>query len=294
MIAYIFAGQGSQYPKMGADLYENFDDVKVLFENIPKELREILLSNSELINDTKYSQPAIYLTSYILARKLEQKIKPNYVAGLSLGEYTALSISNVFEFQEVLEIVQRRGVLMSDALLNTNSGMYAVLGGDLAVIESQLIDGVQIANYNCPGQVVLTGYLDKLEVVVDKLKTLGVKRCIKLNVSGAFHSNLLNGASKELRVVLDTYTPKSPTYSVVYNTFGKESNNNVKDILELQIKSSVLFQQSLEYMIERGVTTFIEIGSKNNLSNFVKKINSDLKVYSVYDYESLMKVSDEL
>ncbi len=294
MIAYIFAGQGSQYPKMGADLYENFDDVKVLFENIPKELREILLSNSELINDTKYSQPAIYLTSYILARKLEQKIKPNYVAGLSLGEYTALSISNVFEFQEVLEIVQRRGVLMSDALLNTNSGMYAVLGGDLAVIESQLIDGVQIANYNCPGQVVLTGYLDKLEVVVDKLKTLGVKRCIKLNVSGAFHSNLLNGASKELRVVLDTYTPKSPTYSVVYNTFGKESNNNVKYILELQIKSSVLFQQSLEYMIERGVTTFIEIGSKNNLSNFVKKINSDLKVYSVYDYESLMKVSDEL
>ncbi|MFI3252345.1 MAG: ACP S-malonyltransferase, partial [bacterium] len=248
----------------------------------------------EEINDTQYAQPAIFLISYLLASKLN--VKPDYVAGLSLGEYSALCYANVFSFNEGLEITSKRGVIMNKALENTNSGMYAILGSDSDTINSVVskIDGVEVANYNCPGQIVITGYLDKLEEAVKQLTDLGVRRCIKLNVSGAFHSSLLNEASNELREVLNNYNFSNKETKVVFNTLGNESSDDIKDILQNQIKSSVLFEQSIEYMIAQGVTTFIEIGSKNNLSGFVKKINRDVKILNVYDFETLKKVGEEL
>ncbi len=296
MIAFLFAGQGSQSLSMGSDLYNNCSDLKEIFDNLDPKLKEVLLTESELINDTNFAQPGIFLISYLLGKKLEEKIKPDYVAGLSLGEYTALAFSDVFNFNEGLTITQKRGNIMNEALVNTNSGMYAVLGSDAETINSVVstIDGVEVANFNCPGQIVITGYLDKLETAVEQLTNLGVKRCVKLNVSGAFHSSLLNDASKLLRVELDKFNFNNQKYKVVFNTLGKESNDNIKDLLENQIKSSVLFEQSINYMIEQGVDTFIEIGSKNNLSSFVKKVNRDVKVLNVFDYESLMKVGEEI
>lgn len=296
MIAFLFAGQGSQYPSMGSDLYNNCEDLKDIFNNLDEKLKEVLLTESDLINDTNYAQPSIFLISYLLAKKLEEKIKPNYVAGLSLGEYTALAFSDVFNFNNGLQITQKRGSIMNEALANTNSGMYAVLGSDADTINSIVnkIDGVEVANYNCPGQIVITGYLDKLELAVKELTNLGVKRCIKLNVSGAFHSSLLNDASILLRDELNNYDFNNQKYKVVFNTLGKTFDGEIKDVLKDQIKSSVLFEQSINYMIEQGVDTFIEIGSKGNLSNFVKKVNRDVKILNVYDYESLMKVGEEI
>ncbi len=296
MIAFLFAGQGSQYPNMGSDLYNNFDDVKEIFNNIDEDLKRVLLTNTDEINNTEYAQPSIFLISYLLAKKLEGKVKPDYVAGLSLGEYSALSFSNVFNLNEGIDITTSRGLIMSKALENTNSGMYAVLGSNIDDINSVVnsIDGVEVANYNCPGQIVITGYLDKLEIAATKLKELGAKRCIQLNVSGAFHSSLLQNASLELRDTLNKYSFNKPSNKIVFNTLGTESSDDIKDILTNQIKSSVLFEQSIKYMIEQGVTTFVEIGSKNNISSFVKKISSDVQVYNVYDYESLMKVGEEI
>ncbi len=296
MIAFLFAGQGSQYPNMGSDLYNNCPELKEVFDNLSEDLKNVLLTESELINLTKYAQPSIFLISYLLAKKLEEKVKPNYVAGLSLGEYSALAFSNVFNFNDGLTITTKRGLIMNEALQDTNSGMFAVIGSDLETV-SEVVErthGVWIANRNCPGQIVITGYNEKLDIAVERLKDKGVKRCIKLNVSGAFHSPLLGKASDLLKEELDKYNFNKGTYNVVYNTLGTESTDDVKEILKNQIKSSVLFEQSIRYMIDKGVTTFIEIGSKNNLSNFVKKVNSEVKVLNVYDYETLMKVGEEI
>lgn len=297
-IAFCFAGQGAQAKGMGEDFYNNFDIAKKIYDEFPS-IRDLCFKDElEQINQTAYAQKAMLLTSYSIASVLKEKgISPEYVCGLSLGEYSALAFANVWNIKEAIDIVTHRGEIMQNALPLGTTKMAAILGLDREVILSNIkdIEGVcEIANYNCPGQIVITGDNNAIDIACQKLTEAGAKRAIPLNVSGAFHSSLLNDASKELRKVLDKYSPNKPIYKVVYNVSGKEESKNINDILECQIRSSVYFEDSVKYMIDRGVDTFIEIGPGRTLTSFIKKINKEVMVINVSDVEGINKAVEAL
>lgn len=297
-IAFMFAGQGAQYSKMGYDLYEADPSTKELFDNY-KEIKDIIFKeDSTALNETKYAQPAILLESYAIAKYLSDKgIKPEYACGLSLGEYSALTYANTFTIDDAVKITSRRGEIMQNALPLGTSSMAAIMGLDAFSIIDTIkdVEGVcEIANYNSPSQIVITGDNKAIDEAMIKLKERGAKRCIKLNVSGAFHSSLLYNASLELHEELKKYEIKKPDIKIIYNTYGTTSSEPIIDILTKQIKSSVQFVKSIEYMIDKGVDTFIEIGPGNTLQGFVKKINPNVKVYSTNKLDDINKVLEEL
>lgn len=301
MIAFLFAGQGTQTVGMGLDLYEKYDEFKKVYDTqLDFDLKGICLNGpKELLDDTKYAQPAIVAMSLGIARILESKgIKPDYVAGLSLGEYGALAYSNVISDKDAINLVSKRGDIMSNALPKGYSGMAAVLKLDADTIKEVInsVDGIlEIANYNCPGQIVITGELDAIDKAAPLLLEKGARRVVKLNVSGAFHSSLLEDASIKLGNEIEKVTINEKQIPVVHNITGTEINDmSIKDILMKQIKSSVYFEQSINYMIEKGVDTFIEVGPGEVLSGHVRKTNSEVKVYSVNDEKSLLKLLEEM
>lgn len=299
-IGFLFAGQSTQYVGMGQDLYEKYDIAKNIYNTkLDFDVKDLCFNGPlEKLSETKYSQPCIFLTSLAIANILRDNgIEPEYVAGLSLGEYSALTFANAFNVNDAIKIISYRGKIMQEALPENKTGMLAVLALDEKTIKKAIkgIDGlIEIANYNCPGQIVLTGEKDALEKAIEPLTNAGARRCIFLNVSGAFHSSLLNDASDKLFEELNKYEVKEPSYKVVYNTLGTPSNDDIRTILKSQIKSSVRFEQSIRYMIENGVDTFIEIGPGSALSGFVKKTNRDVKVYSVSTCEQIETVIGEL
>lgn len=297
-IAFCFAGQGAQAKGMGQDFYNEYETAKNIYDKFP-EIKELCFNDpNEVINQTAYAQKAMLLTSYTIASILKEKgITPEYVCGLSLGEYSALAFSDVWSLKDSIEIVTNRGEIMQNALPLGTTKMAAILGLDREVILENIKDikGVcEIANYNCPGQIVITGDNEAIDIACAKLTEAGAKRAIPLNVSGAFHSSLLTDASKKLRVVLDKFSPNAPIYKVVYNITGREETLNINDILERQIKSSVYFEDSIKYMIERGVNTFIEIGPGRTLTSFIKKINKDVEVINVSDVSGVIKAVETL
>ena len=299
-IGMIFAGQGSQYVGMGKAFYDAFQEAKDVYDqaHIDIDVKKVCFDGPEdVLNETSYAQPCILTTSLAIAKVIEAHgIHPDYVAGLSLGEYSALAYAGAFDIKDAITIVRHRGQIMSEALPAGTTSMAAVLAMDASKIQEVIapIDGVTIANYNCPGQIVITGVKEAVETASQKLKEAGAKRVIPLKVSGAFHSPLLEEASHQLKAELEKYDIHQPRIPVVYNVSGKEEDGDLIDILTRQIKSSVYFYQSIQYMIAQGVEAFVEIGPGKTLAGFMRRIDKGVKVYNIGTWEDMEKVIAEL
>jgi len=297
-IAFLFAGQGSQYVGQGKDFYDNLAFAKEVYDRFPL-VKEICFEDSKgILNQTAYAQPAMLLTGYVISKALEENgIKPLYTCGLSLGEYTALAYNDVWNLDEAMDIISNRGAIMQNALPLGTTKMAAIIGLDREKVKEgiKVEKGVcEVANYNCPGQIVITGDNEGVDLAMENMKNLGALKVVELNVSGAFHSSFLDEASKKLRKVLDKYTPKCPKYKMVYNVSGKEEERELNDILEDQIHNSVYFEDTIMYLLEQGVDTFIEIGPGKSLSGFVKRCSRKVNIYTVTDYESFLKTVEAL
>ena len=259
------------------------------------DIAALCFEENEQINITEYTQIAMLAAEVAMLKAIEEKgLKPDVTAGLSLGEYGALTASGVMSAEDVFRVVRKRGIYMQEAVPK-GGAMVAVLGLDTAVIEKicEETEGmVTIANYNCPGQIVITGEEDAAQAAVEKLTAAGAKRCVPLKVSGPFHSPLLVGAGEKLAKELehveihDIQIPYIANVTADYVTDKAE----VKPLLEKQVSSSVKWQQTVERMIADGVDTFIEIGPGKTLSGFMRKINKEMKVYNVEKVEDLEKL----
>ncbi len=297
--AFMFPGQGAQYVGMGKDFYEQIPVCKEMFELAGKasglDVVSLCFEENEQINITEYTQIAMLAAEVAMLKAVEEKgIKPDVTAGLSLGEYGALAASGVMTPEDVFKIVRKRGIYMQEAVPN-GGAMVAVLGLDTEVIEKiceETPGTVTIANYNCPGQIVITGEEEAVQTAVGKLSEAGAKRCVPLKVSGPFHSPMLVGAGEKLAGELDAveiHEIQIPYIANVTADYVKKTED-VKPLLEKQVSSSVKWQQTIERMLADGVDTFIEIGPGKTLSGFMRKINRDVKVLNVEKVEDLENV----
>ena len=301
-VAFMFPGQGSQYVGMGQDFYEQFEESKEVFESATKllgfSMEELCFEENEQIHITEYTQAAMLTASTAILRKVESMgIKPDYTIGLSLGEYNALVASKFLSFEEAVQVVRQRGILMQNAVPVGLGTMAAVLGAKKEFIEQVCEDTkgiVGIANYNCPGQIVISGEVEAVKQASAALKEQGVKRVIPLKVSGPFHSKMLEQAGQKLLEVLDTVELKNPEIPYVANVNAQiiTKAQRIKELLAQQVASSVRFEQSIERLIEEGVTTFIEMGPGKTLSGFVKKINRNVNVIQIEKVEDLEKLKE--
>ena len=298
-IAFLFPGQGSQYINMGKELYENIEECKNIFDKgqeiLGMPIKELIFEGSnEELTRTKNSQPAILLTSLACQKALElEGISADYTVGLSLGEYGALIYSGVLSFEDGLRLIKKRAEIMDSAVSSEEGTMAAVLKlseekvQDLINRASKfgLVEG---ANYNCPGQVVISGEHEAIKQSVKIAKELkGI--AIPLKVSGPFHSSMYEKASHEFYRELEKANINCPTKTVYSNVKGEpyEKEDDIRELLRLQIMSSVLFEKSIRDLINKGVDTFIEVGPGKTLSGFVKKIDKEVNVYNVEDIKSL-------
>ena len=302
-IAFIFPGQGAQYVGMAKDFYDAIPLCKEVFEKASSasalDVEKLCFEENDQINITEYTQIAIVAAEVAMLRALEAKgVKPDVTAGLSLGEYGALVASGVMSEEDVFKVVRKRGIYMQEAV-PTGGAMVAVLGLDTKVIEEvcDSVDGqVTIANYNCPGQIVITGEEKAVATAAEKLAEAGAKRCVSLKVSGPFHSPLLAGAGEKLGKELEDVAINDIAIPYIANVTADyvASKDDVKALLEKQVSASVRWQQTVERMIADGVTTFIEIGPGKTLSGFMRKINRDVQVLNVEKVEDLDKVVEAL
>lgn len=301
-IAFIFPGQGAQYVGMGKDFYESFSIVRETFEEANDQLG-FNLSNlifegpAEELTLTKNSQVAIYVMSVALWRVLKQElpeIQPSVVAGLSLGEYTALTASGRLSFKEGIDLVRARGEYMYEAGLKYPGTMAVALGMKIeevsAVVEP--IKGVWVANLNCPGQVVISGTVQGVETAGALLKEKGAKRVLPLDVSGAFHSGLMEEAKQRLKEKIDEVTLNEGTMDLVMNVPGDfVSEGNIRDNMVNQVVAPVYWEKGVRKMEEKGVQLFIEIGCGKTLSGMNRKIGIQGKTLSIEKVEDLEALS---
>lgn len=283
MNAYIFPGQGAQFTGMGLDLYNQSALAKQLFEQandiLGFRITDIMFEGStEDLKETKVTQPAIFLHSVILAKTLGDSFKPDMVAGHSLGEFSALVANGTLTFEDGLKLVSKRAMAMQKACEKQPSTMAAVLGLDDALVEeicAQTPGIVVAANYNCPGQLVISGDIDAVNTACEALKTAGAKRALVLPVGGAFHSPLMEPAREELAAAIENTTfrePKCPIYQNVTANAVSDAKQ-IKTNLMLQLTAPVRWTQSVQHMIADGATLFTEVGPGNVLQGLVKKID---------------------
>ena len=302
-IAFIFPGQGAQVCGMGQDFYEQTETGKKIFDKasglLGFSMPELCFEKNDRLDITEYTQAAMVTAGIAMMRVLEEKgIKPDVAAGLSLGEYCAQAAAGVMSDEDAICTVRQRGILMQEAVPVGEGAMAAILALDAAAIEAVTgaMEGVWIANYNCPGQIVISGKKAAVEEACEKLKAAGAKRALLLNVSGPFHSGMLTVAGEKLAQVLadvEIHTPRIP-YVANVNAQFVTTAEPVKDLLTRQVSSSVRWQQSVEAMINDGVDTFIEIGPGRTLAGFMKKISKEVKTMNVEKLEDIEKVAEAL
>lgn len=299
-IAFIFPGQGAQVCGMGQDFYEQTETGRKVFDQASEILGfsvpELVFEKNERLDITEYTQPAMVTASIAMMEVLMERtgIRPDVAAGLSLGEYPAIVAAGVMSAEDAIKTVRQRGILMQEAVPAGVGAMAAVLSMDAEKIEQVLepIEGVQIANYNCPGQIVISGLKEAVEEASEKLKEAGAKRVLLLNVSGPFHSHLLKDAGKKLADVLEAITlnpMKIPYVANVTADYVTEVNF-VKPLLARQVSSSVRWEQSVRKMLSGGVDTFIEIGPGKTLSGFMKKIDRNARAINIEKLEDIAKI----
>lgn len=302
-IAFIFPGQGAQVCGMGQDFYEQTETGKAVFDKASQllgfSMPELCFEKNDRLDITEYTQAAMVTVGIAMMKVLQERgVKPDVAAGLSLGEYCALAAAGVMSEEDAITTVRQRGILMQEAVPVGEGAMAAILALDASVIEEVTgdMEGVWIANYNCPGQIVISGKKAAVEEACEKLKSAGAKRALMLNVSGPFHSGMLTGAGEKLGQVLDQVTINTPKIPYVANVNAQfvTTPEPVKELLTRQVSSSVRWQQSVEAMIVEGVDTFIEIGPGKTLAGFMKKINKEVKTMNVEKLEDIQKVVEAL
>lgn len=304
-IAFLYAGQGSQVVGMGKDFYEEFPLVKETFDQVDLGFNVAKLCFEgpiELLSQTEFTQPSMVTFAVAITKLLKAEgIHPDMAAGLSLGEYSALYCGGVFQEKEVKELARFRGKVMTEAAKGITSKMVAVLGLDqdkviLACKSGSDLGVVEISNLNCPGQIVIGGEIEAVDKAVEEAINLGAKRCLQLKVSGPFHTSLMESASIALRDYFEKITFGTMKIPIIFNATGKEleEESTISDMLVRQVKESVHFQQTVEYLASCGITTIVEIGPGKVLSGFVKKINKEIKLYQIQTVEDYKEVVVEL
>jgi len=306
--AFVFPGQGAQSVGMGRDVYEAHDGARKLFEQANEalgfELSELIFNGPEdQLKLTVNTQPALLTTSCAYLHVLrESGITADYVAGHSLGEYNALVCAGVMSFQDAVRTVRLRGEFMEQAVPAGLGTMAAVLGAErealanLCKTVSEEIGAVEMANVNCPGQIVVSGTVQGVQAIAERAKEIGAKRVVQLEVSGPFHSSLMRPAAEKLRSVLERTGMRDADIPVIANVTAEPvtSASEIRALLVEQVVSPVLWEDSVKRLVAEGVDTFVEIGSGSVLTGLIRKIDRSLNVYTVNSLESLRQAAESL
>ncbi len=300
--AFIFPGQGSQYPGMGKEIAQAYPQAMEIFKKADEKLGYSLSDlcfegPEEKLKITQYTQPALLTTSIAILKAFQSSgIEADFAAGHSLGEYSALVCAQSLDFQDAVGLVEKRGLYMSEAYPPGQGTMAAILGLPEENIEglckeASKVGLVEPANYNCPGQLVLAGKTEGVREAMRIAKDFGAKRAIELAVSGPFHSSLLEVAGKRLLEAMEDISFSDPKLRVVANVSAQEvmTSQEVKEALFRQVNSSVKWEQSVRYMIDQGVERFVEIGPGKVLSGLVRKISNQVETFNIEDLASLEK-----
>lgn len=310
-LAFMYAGQGSQTVGMGKDFYETYPEFREVMDNtaLDFDVKKCCFEGpAEQLNTTKYTQPCMVAFAVGVTNVLRKKgIVPDMAAGLSLGEYSALYAAGVFDAQQVISLVAFRGKAMAEAVVDRACKMAAVINLEREKVqeccakahqefEGQELNVVEPTNYNCPGQIVISGDEKPVDRAIELLMEAGARRCIPLNVSGPFHTSLMKPAGDKLKERFLQETFHEMQFPVVFNTLGRtrQEDEAIPALLERQVQSSIYIEDSIRYMAEQGVDTIVEIGPGTALSKFVKKTCREITCYSVEKTEDIDKLLESL